>query len=385
MNQVRWFGRIGWVVGLLGGAFSVLLGAVGYFSSIDDGSTFGIVLAVAFLAGGTALSAVSIWQLVIGDRRKRNFTAQHGDHSAYGYGQGLHGAAPQYGHGPNGAASEYGHGSHAAAPQQGYGQSGNTNPGAPQQVYGPPMPPRARPETPATPYPHASYPPRSSPPTPFPQVQYTPPSAPISPTVAQTPDWQIRTRTAHHWLPTGIPYVTAPTGVLGSPADLDRDSSATIPLRVRDAVRETIAVEGPIERTQLVARVAQRFGVQKPSDKQQICVLGEVPESLMRATSLGVFVWPSDLDPTTWRGFRFTPPTVSRAIDTIAAEEIVNAITQVAQHNRNTFDEIVWATLTQFAHERTGAAEDRVEACLNTAVRRGRLAKDSDGRYRALT
>ncbi|MFD3702566.1 DUF3320 domain-containing protein [Nocardia sp. NPDC058658] len=348
MDQVQWFGRIGWVVGLIAGVFGVLLGAVGYFSGIGNASTPEIVLAVGFLVAGTALASVSIWQLVASDRHKRRtFTRskQRRDPDR-GYGQP-----------PN-----------PGAPQHGYG----THPGVPHQSYGPPAP--SHPQLP-----------NPTPPTPYPQAAYTPPSAPIAPTVAQTPEWQTRTRTAHHWLPTGIPYAGAPTGVLGSPADLDRDSSATIPLRIREAVRETIAIEGPIERNQLVARVAQRFGVHKPSEKQQICVLGEVPESLMRATSSGVFVWPSDLDPAAWRGFRFTPPTVSRAIDTISAEEIVNAITHVAQRNRSTFDEIVWATLTQFGHERTGAAEDRLEACLTMAVRRGRLARDPDGRYRALT
>ncbi|MFD6395060.1 hypothetical protein [Nocardia sp. NPDC060249] len=335
MGQVQVFAKFGWVVGLLAGAFSILLGIVGYFTGIDHASMLEIVLAVAFLVLGTALAGASMWQLVAGDRHRRP--------------------------GPG-------------VPPPGYGPSWNAG--------APPMQAPPRPATPPIPYPQV---PRDPPESPsYPRSPYTPPSAPITPTVAHAPEWQTRTRTAHHWLPTGIPYASAPTGVLGSPADLDRDSSAAIPLRVRDAVRETIAIEGPIERSQLVARVAQRFGVHKPSEKQQICVLGEVPESLMRATSSGVFVWPSDVDPSTWRGFRFTPPTVSRAIDTISAEEIVNAITQVAQRNQHSFDEMVWATLTQFGHERTGAAEDRIEACLTMAVRRGRLARDPDGRYRAL-
>lgn len=366
---MQWFGRIGWVLGLIFGVFGVLLGATGYASGIGNASTPEIVLAVGFLVAGVALAGVSIWQLAAGDRRKRRtYTARGGqrwepDRGAYPYGDGQRAdpAAPRYGHVPPGRA---GH-SHLG--------------------YGPPAPAQPRPETHPNPYLQLPDPLPPTPPTPYPQAACTPPSASIEPTVAQTPDWQTSTRTAHHWLPTGIPYASAPTGVLGSPADLDRDSAAAVPLRIREAVRETISIEGPIERSQLVARVAQRFGVHKPSEKQQICVLGEVPPSLMRATSSGVFVWPSDVDPSTWHGFRFTPPTVARAIDTIAAEEIVNAITQVVQRNQPTFDEIVWATLTQFGHERTGAAEDRIEACLTMAVRRGRLACDPGGRYRALT
>ncbi len=311
----QWMGKLGWLVALLVGLFCVLMGVVGYFSGIGNSDTFEITLAVGFFVFGTGIAGTAIWQLAVGDRRKR-------------------------------------------------------------RVYGPHPAPSPRPQdapapvTPARPIPHAPY---------------TPPPAPLAAeTVAQTPDWVRQTRSAQHWLPSGIPYASAPTGILGAPADLDRDSAATIPVRIREAVRETIAIEGPIERAVLVARVAQRFGVRAPSDKQQIRVLGEVPENLMRATSLGVFAWPSDLDPGTWRGFRFTPPTVARPIETICAEEIVNAITQVAQRDRHSFDDIVWATLTQFGHDRTGAAEDRIEACLTQAVRRGRLARDPDGRYRAL-
>ncbi|MFI7526157.1 hypothetical protein [Nocardia salmonicida] len=78
MGQVQVFAKIGWVVGLLAGAFSILLGAVGYFTSIDDGSTLGIVLAVAFLVLGTALAGASMWQLLVGDRRKRLTYYPHG-------------------------------------------------------------------------------------------------------------------------------------------------------------------------------------------------------------------------------------------------------------------------------------------------------------------
>ncbi|MFC4375246.1 DUF3320 domain-containing protein [Nocardia halotolerans] len=336
---MQWVGRIGWIFGLLAGAFGALLGTAGYFSGIGNSSPFEIVLAVVFFASGSALAGVSIWQLLVGDRRKRRDYAP----------------PPHWGTGPRYPVS-------------------------------PPPPPVQRPITPAEPYPYIPPTPNIPPSAPNnrPSSPHTPPPAPIAHTVAQTPEWMTGTRSVHHWLPSGIPYTSAPTSVLGSPADLDRDSAATIPVRVREAVREIIAIEGPIERGQLVTRVAQRFGVHKPTDKQQICVLGQVPESLVRATPLGVFVWPSDLDPGTWRGFRFTPPTATRAIDTICPEEIVNAISQVAQRNRHTFDEMMWATLTQFGHERTGAAEDRVEACLTSAVRRGRLATDPDGRYRAM-
>ncbi|MEV0684569.1 hypothetical protein AB0I35_11970 [Nocardia sp. NPDC050378] len=301
---MQWVGRIGWVVGLLAGAFGVLLGSVGYFTGIGNGSPFEITLAVVFFGSGCALAGVSIWQLVVGDRHKRR--------------------------------------------------------GYPRQTW-------------------------HTPPADIPYAAYTPPSAPIAATVAQTPEWVTSTRSTHHWLPTGIPYASAPTSVLGSPVDLDRDSAATIPVRVRAAVRELIAIEGPIERGRLVTLIAQRFGVPKPSEKQQICVLGQVPEELVRATPLGVFVWPSSVDPGTWRGFRFTPPGTTRPIETICGEEIANAITHVAQHNRPTFDDLVWSTLTQFAHERTGIAEDRIEAALTLATRRGRLTTDPDGRYRPLT
>lgn len=360
---MRWMGKFGWLVGLLVGLFFVLLGTVGYFTGIGNGDAVEITLAVGFFVFGTGVSLTTIWQLALGDRRNRRTFAPHPGRPV----------APQ----PDHAPPPYTPLDHAQQPYPATSQ-----PDLVQQPY--PPAPHEYPPRPGA----ASARPQDAPVTParpIPQAHYAPSPAPLgAATVAQTPDWVLRTRTAQHWLPSGIPYASAPTGALGAPVDLDRDSAATIPVRIREAVRETIAIEGPIERAVLVARVAQRFGVRAPSDKQQIRVLGEVPESLMRATSLGVFVWPSDLDPGSWRGFRFTPPTVSRPIDTICAEEIVNAITHVAQRDRHSFDDIVWATLTQFGHDRTGAAEDRIEACLTLAVRRGRLARDPDGRYRAL-
>ncbi|WP_278263384.1 hypothetical protein [Nocardia sp. AG03] len=382
-------GKFGWLVGLLVGLFFVLLGTVGYFTGIGNGDAVEITLAVGFFVFGTGVSLTTIWQLALGDRRNRRTFAPHPSRSV----------PPQ----PDRAPQPYTPPDHAQQPypstsQPEIAQHRYPSASPPDPVWQP-YPATSQPDLVPQPYPPAphEYPQRPeaassrpqdapvTPARPIPQAHYAPPPAPLgAATVAQTPDWVLRTRSAQHWLPSGIPYASAPTGALGAPVDLDRDSAATIPVRIREAVRETIAIEGPIERGVLVARVAQRFGVRAPSDKQQIRVLGEVPESLMRATSLGVFVWPSDLDPGSWRGFRFTPPTVSRPIETICAEEIVNAITHVAQRDRHSFDDIVWATLTQFGHDRTGAAEDRIEACLNLAVRRGRLACDADGRYRAL-
>ncbi|KAF0846315.1 hypothetical protein FNL39_105226 [Nocardia caishijiensis] len=351
---MQWVGRIGWVVGLLAGAFGVLLGSVGYFTGIGNDSPFEITLAVVFFGAGCALAGVSIWQLVVGDRHKRRTYSRQPRHtppSGIPYAGGTGSAHI----GPRAAGPAY------LGPPVGHTPDGTPPWGHPIG----PMPP-------------------VTPPKPVPDTAYTPPSAPIAATVTQIPEWVTSTRGIHHWLPTGIPYASAPTSVLGSPLDLDRDSAATIPVRVRDAVREIITIEGPIERGRLVTLVAQRFGVPKPSEKQQICVLGQVPEALVRATPLGVFVWPSDLDPATWRGFRFTTPGTTRPIDTICGEELANAITHVAQHNRPTFDDLVWSTLTQFAHERTGIAEDRIEAALTLATRRGRLTTDPDGRYRPL-
>ncbi|TDP42172.1 hypothetical protein [Nocardia ignorata] len=356
---MQWVGRIGWVVGLLAGAFGVLLGSVGYFTGIGNDSPFEITLAVVFFGSGCALAGVSIWQLVIGDRHKRRGYPRQTWHTPP--------AGVPYAGGSGSAQVGPGH-SHV-----GPVASGPSYFGSPPAGHAPDAQPLVGPEPPVTP------------PKPLLHAAYTPPSAPIAATVAQTPEWVTSTRSIHHWLPTGIPYASAPTSVLGSPVDLDRDSAATIPVRVRDAVRELIAIEGPIERGRLVMLVAQRFGVPKPSEKQQICVLGQVPEELVRATPHGVFVWSSNVDPGTWRGFRFTPPGTTRPIETICGEEIANAITHVAQHNRPTFDDLVWSTLTQFAHERTGIAEDRIEAALTLATRRGRLTTDPDGRYRPLS
>ncbi|GGK46065.1 TIGR04086 family membrane protein [Nocardia camponoti] len=336
---LRWLAKLGWLVGLLFGLFMVMVAITGYFMGIDHSDNGEIGLAVALFVLFGSLSGISIWRLAASDKRKR-------------YQRGYQFSQP------------------------------NSDVFAHQPVL-----PLSYPSLPSYPHPQSPFP--ANPPSQpdlwqvAPAQPQTPPPAPIIATVAQTPDHITATRSTNHWLPTGIPYVTAPSSVLGSPADLDRDTSSTRPTRVREAVRETIAIEGPIEQQQLVARVAARFGVVEPSPKQRIAVLSQVPETLTRATPFGVFVWPSDIEPANWIGFRFTSPGITRPLDTISGEEIVNTITHLAAGRGHTFDDLVWATLNQFAHQRTTAAEARIEACLELAVRRGRLVRGGDGRYRA--
>ncbi|WP_280209045.1 DUF3320 domain-containing protein [Nocardia cyriacigeorgica] len=191
-------------------------------------------------------------------------------------------------------------------------------------------------------------------------------------------------RTAHEWDPEGIPFVAAPTSDLGNREDLDRVGDMRVRSVIRDAVLETIAIEGPIEYQLLMGKVVRRFGWQRASEKRQVPVFGAIPNELIRTTPLGVFVWPTDLDPNTWRGFRLTTGADKRRLDTICPEEIINAMCHVARGRVCGRDALMRETLGLFNQRRlTENSAFRLEQCLDLAVRVGRLEQSGSG-YRAV-
>lgn len=196
-------------------------------------------------------------------------------------------------------------------------------------------------------------------------------------------DWTSKARTVHYWRPDGIPYVNAPNTELGTREDLDRTWDLEVRWIIRDAVLETIAIEGPIEWRQLMAKVVRRFGWVRASEKRLAPVFSTVPEYLIRSTPLGIFVWPADLDPVTWRGFRVTDAADKRPLDTICPEEIVNVMSFLARGGWLPAEDLMRETLATFNQKRlTANATVRLRRCLESAVENGRLEK-SDAGYRA--
>lgn len=194
----------------------------------------------------------------------------------------------------------------------------------------------------------------------------------------------VQANSVHEWDPKGIPFVAAPTSDLGTREDLDRIGDRQVRSVIRDAVLETIAIEGPIEYQLLMGKVVRRFGWQRASEKRQVPVFGAIPNELIRTTPLGVFVWPADLDPNTWRGFRLTTGAEKRRLDTICPEEIINAMCHVARGRVCGRAALMRETLGLFNQRRlTENSAFRLERCIDMAVRAGRLEQSGSG-YRAV-
>ncbi|MFF0242222.1 DUF4011 domain-containing protein [Rhodococcus pyridinivorans] len=180
--------------------------------------------------------------------------------------------------------------------------------------------------------------------------------------------------TERDWHGRGVAYTCAPTAPLGERGDLDRVNSASVRRVITDAVRETVEIEGPILLDRLTRVVAKRFGFERVKAARKEFVGECVPPELIHATPLGSFVWPRQLDRTTWRGFRTTPDDVTRSLNEIAPEEIVNAMNAACMGRELDVEDLVRETMALFNQSRLGGpSRDRLEACLDLGVANGRL------------
>jgi hypothetical protein len=183
----------------------------------------------------------------------------------------------------------------------------------------------------------------------------------------------------------GAPYVEAVPTPLGTRADLDRTGALIVRRAIATAVRETVAIEGPILTARLARSIGRRFGFDRVAAGRQRFILATLPPELVRASEFGDFVWPPELDPKTWRGFRSTPPELDRPLSEVAPEEIINAMAAAAADQYCANDEALFrATLATFGQRRlTGPTTARLEACRDLAVSRSRLIRTERGAWRA--
>jgi hypothetical protein len=180
-------------------------------------------------------------------------------------------------------------------------------------------------------------------------------------------------------------YVEIDPMPLGTRDDLGRTTSAGIRRTIASAVRETVDFEGPIATARLARSIGRRFGFDRVAAGWQEFILQAVPAELVRRSELGEFVWPSGVDPDTWRGYRTTPEDVERPLSDVAPEEIINAMAAVAAERVCTDDEELFrATLALFGQRRlTGPTTARLEPCLDFALRASRLIRTETGTWRA--
>ncbi|GAA3709708.1 DUF4011 domain-containing protein [Gordonia hankookensis] len=171
-------------------------------------------------------------------------------------------------------------------------------------------------------------------------------------------------------------YLAAPTAPIGTREDLDRVNSTTVRRTITDAVRETVALEGPIELDQLARRVGHRFGYERLRANRKEFIISCVPKTLVRTDDLGSFAWPDALDPNSWRGYRSTPEDMSRALSDVAAEEVVNAMRTACQGRELDDTALMRETLALFGQTRlTQGNTDRLTACIAFGISAGRLVR----------
>lgn len=182
----------------------------------------------------------------------------------------------------------------------------------------------------------------------------------------------------------GVVYAELRGEPLGSREDLGRTTSPTIRAVVAAAVRETVEAEGPITTARLARSIGRRFGFDRVAAGRQRFILEAVPTERVRSSGLGDFVWPTNLDPTEWRGYRTTPDDVERPLTDVAPEEIVNAMADVAAGSSFANDEELFrATLSLFGQRRlTSQTTARLQECCALAVRDARLIRTEAGGWR---
>lgn len=187
---------------------------------------------------------------------------------------------------------------------------------------------------------------------------------------------------ARDWDGRGTTYLEAPTTTLGPRGDLDRVDSPSVQQTILSAVRETVNIEGPISMDRLARDVGRRFGLDRVSAGKRETIVRCIPAELIKKSGLGDFVWPKELNPIGWRGYRTTPAEITRSLMDIAPEEIVNAMMAVCG-SKSDVDSLHRRTLAVFNQKRlTTPTRERLDACIHLGLQSGQLIK-IDEHYRA--
>lgn len=140
--------------------------------------------------------------------------------------------------------------------------------------------------------------------------------------------------------------------LVGDVAVLDDLPKKAAKEKVRSVATEIAEFEGPIHIDRLAQLTAASFGVQRlwPAREKKLTYQ-------IRRTDLLVdgdkFVWPTDLDPKTWREFRPSDSTVDRPFTEISPVEIANAMRVLRNGATNISDaELDAAALRTFGRKR---------------------------------
>ncbi|GAA1190050.1 DUF4011 domain-containing protein [Prauserella alba] len=173
----------------------------------------------------------------------------------------------------------------------------------------------------------------------------------------------------------GVPFVPYEPRPVGVKEDLDRlGSDAAVQRQLEEMFVEVTNFEGPVEINRLAKKALHCFGLGRVRENRVLEALEHLPSALRTERSpVGIHVWPADLDPHTWRGFRETQRSSDRAVQEIAPHEIINAI----RHASNTGgpgERVLREALRLLGHTKmTEAVEDHIVRVLDFGVGEGLL------------
>ncbi|RAO27732.1 putative ATP-dependent helicase [Micromonospora saelicesensis] len=178
-----------------------------------------------------------------------------------------------------------------------------------------------------------------------------------------------------------VPYV--PTS-LGDQADLDLlATDQRIRDLMRNALREIIDSEGPIEQHRLARLALARFGFLRTREDRRTAVLSLVDSRrLYTHPTVSRYAWPDGTDPQTYRGYRVTQASNDRAFEEVPPEEVANALVHALQGVPSMDEErLLRAGLERLGYRRRTEKIDKLlRYGLHVAVTSGRLRFDEEGR-----
>ncbi|TQJ23225.1 AAA domain-containing protein [Micromonospora sp. A202] len=178
-----------------------------------------------------------------------------------------------------------------------------------------------------------------------------------------------------------VPYV--PTS-LGDQADLDLlATDRHVRDLMRNALREIIEAEGPIEQHRLARLALARFGFLRTREDRRTAVLSLVDSRrLYTHPTVSRYAWPEGADPQTYRAYRVTQASNDRAFEEVPPEEVANAFVHVLQGMPSMDEErLLRAGLERLGYRRRTEKIDKLlRYGLHVAVTSGRLRFDQEGR-----
>jgi hypothetical protein len=174
-----------------------------------------------------------------------------------------------------------------------------------------------------------------------------------------------------------VPWAAKP---LGSVDVLDELPAPSAAAKVAAALTDVVAAEGPVHVDRLTKLVAGAFGLGRVVESRRTAILRHLPRTLRKDDAEPV-VWPTDVTPDEWTGFRRTPQGTDRPLEHVPLREIVNAMAASARAAAGMPTvELQREVLGVFGGRRlTAGITERLDAALALGVKSERLRIERTG------